>query len=63
MFLSLSRDASCCQSHTILKDKQDTGMTHLVQIMPATQNTLHLMLVVSHARACGIDFGPYGLSV
>ena len=46
-----------------LKTKHDTGTTHYIQMAPATQSTLHVMLFVSHARACGVDFGRYGLTV
>ncbi len=30
------------------KTKQDTGTTHLTQMIPASQSTLHVMLFVRH---------------
>jgi len=44
-----------------LKTKHDTCAAHHIQMMAATQNTLHVVLFSSHARACGTGFGQSGL--
>ncbi len=46
-----------------LKTNLDTGTTQHIHMMPATHSTLHVMLLVSHARACGIEFGRNGHSL